>query len=83
MCGGLHTAAGNLRFDSFLTAENVVLMLIYEARTLTPTLTRDKPALVAAFAAAATLFMRHRTCPYLFSRDGMLWPLTAQAPAAP
>ena len=30
MCGGLHSAAGNLRFDSFLTAENVVLMLIYE-----------------------------------------------------
>ncbi len=38
MCGGLHTAAGNLRFDSFLTAENVVLMLIYEARALSLTL---------------------------------------------
>ena len=33
MCGGLHTAAGNLRFDSYLTAENVVLMLIYEVRS--------------------------------------------------
>lgn len=33
MCGGLHSAAGNLRFDSFLTAENVVLMLIYEVRS--------------------------------------------------
>lgn len=30
MCGGLHTATGDLRFDSFLTQENVVIMLIYE-----------------------------------------------------
>lgn len=32
MCGGLHTATGTLRFDSFLTQENVVIMLIYEVR---------------------------------------------------
>jgi len=30
MCGGLHTATGDLRFDSFLTQEDVVIMLIYE-----------------------------------------------------
>ena len=30
MCGGLHTATGDLRFDSFLTQDNVVIMLIYE-----------------------------------------------------
>jgi hypothetical protein len=30
MCGGLHTATGCLRFDSFLTQKNVVIMLIYE-----------------------------------------------------
>ena len=30
MCGGLHTATGCLRFDSFLTQRNVVIMLIYE-----------------------------------------------------
>ncbi|CAL8463815.1 g3349 [Coccomyxa elongata] len=30
MCGGLQTATGTLRFDSFLTQENVVIMLIYE-----------------------------------------------------
>ena len=32
MCGGLHTATGDLRFDSFLTQEDVVIMLIYEVR---------------------------------------------------
>lgn len=30
MCGGLHTATGVLRFDSFLTQEDIVIMLIYE-----------------------------------------------------
>ena len=30
MCGGLHTATGDLRFDSFLTQDDVVIMLIYE-----------------------------------------------------
>ena len=30
MCGGLHAATGCLRFDSFLTQDNVVIMLIYE-----------------------------------------------------
>lgn len=30
MCGGLDTATGTLRFDSFLTQEKVVIMLIYE-----------------------------------------------------
>ena len=64
MCGGLHTAAGNLRFDSFLTAENVVLMLIYEARALTLALAREKPAPVrhAAFASATARVPRHRKC---------------------
>ena len=33
MCGGLHTATGDLRFDSFLTQEDVVIMLIYEVRS--------------------------------------------------
>lgn len=30
MCGGLHSATGDLQFDSFLTQEDVVIMLIYE-----------------------------------------------------
>jgi hypothetical protein len=34
MCGNLHTATGCLRFDSFLTQDNVVIMLIYEVRSL-------------------------------------------------
>ena len=34
MCGGLHTATGTLRFDSFLTQENVVIMLIYEVELM-------------------------------------------------
>ena len=46
MCGGLHSAAGNLRFDSFLTAENVVLMLIYEVSACLSTgLTMQTPTL--------------------------------------
>ena len=34
MCGGLHTATGDLRFDSFLTQDDVVIMLIYEVSAL-------------------------------------------------
>ena len=34
MCGGLHTATGDLRFDSFLTQDDVVIMLIYEVSPL-------------------------------------------------
>ena len=36
MCGGYHQTTAVLRYDSFLSADDVVIMLIYEVQTIIP-----------------------------------------------
>ena len=63
MCGGLHTATGCLRFDSFLTQDNVVIMLIYEVSSILPV-----PPVMSPGGSSV------HACPVPFKQDSACMP---------